>query len=62
MYGDNAFLDALITGYAIAIYRDDPDSDIYFDVYYANQDAMKALESELSVIYNKMPSHTKVSK
>ena len=62
VYGDNAFLDALITGYAIAIYRDDPDSDIYFDVYYANQDAMKALESELSVIYNKMPSHTKVSK
>ena len=62
VYGQNAFLDVLITGYATAIYRDDPDSDIYFDVYYANKDSMERLENELSDIYNKMPSHTKVSK
>lgn len=60
VYGQNSILDILITNYAISIYRDDPSSDIFFDVYYANQESLEKLENDVSNIYNEVLSKSKI--
>lgn len=52
-YGDNDFLDVVLTQYAISIYKSDPSSDIYFDVFYANEDSISKLEEEAAKIYSR---------
>ena len=52
-YGNNAFLDTIITQYAVSIYKDNPRSKIYFDVYYAHEDSVSQLENEAANVYSR---------